>query len=242
MAKMKSVLVDNVNGVNFDTIKTEKVIIVGNSPSILTKELGSIIDSYDVVIRINRCITNGFEKHVGKKINVWATTKTRSKRMKELNIESFIPDGYENLDCIWLRTPYTKNDLKLPKKPKISKHIMYKTPKFKSKFTKLTAELKHEPCTGLLTILTSTLFYKDITLVGFTFYTEQKDEDVFAYYRSSEVNGDGVHVEDSWWKEAKKSGIATYSEGARRQGIVKKLVDDGIVKILNEEELGEMNL
>ena len=45
----------------------KKVIVVGNSPSILEKEYGEIIDSYDVVIRVNRCITKGYEKYIGKK-------------------------------------------------------------------------------------------------------------------------------------------------------------------------------
>ena len=32
---------------------TSRVIIIGNSPSILLEKNGSLIDSYDVVIRIN---------------------------------------------------------------------------------------------------------------------------------------------------------------------------------------------
>ena len=94
MAKMKSVLVDNVNGVNFDTIKTEKVIIVGNSPSILTKELGSIIDSYDVVIRINRCVTKGFEKYIGEKTNIWATSKAAGLKPANPGYPAFVPDNF----------------------------------------------------------------------------------------------------------------------------------------------------
>ena len=42
----------------------EKVIIVGNSPSILLQEYGELIDSYDVVIRVNKCVTEGFEKYI----------------------------------------------------------------------------------------------------------------------------------------------------------------------------------
>ena len=46
---------------------TSRVIIIGNSPSILLQEYGELIDSYDVVIRVNRCVTKGFEKYIGKK-------------------------------------------------------------------------------------------------------------------------------------------------------------------------------
>ena len=45
-------------------ISDKKVIIIGNSPSILEDECGDIIDSYDIVIRVNRCITKGFEKNI----------------------------------------------------------------------------------------------------------------------------------------------------------------------------------
>ena len=48
-----------------DSVK--KVIVIGNSPSILEKDYGSKIDSYDVVIRINHCPTAGYEKKIGKK-------------------------------------------------------------------------------------------------------------------------------------------------------------------------------
>ena len=36
---------------------TSRVIIIGNSSSILLHKYGELIDSYDVVIRLNRCVT-----------------------------------------------------------------------------------------------------------------------------------------------------------------------------------------
>ena len=53
---------------------TSRVIIIGNSPTILLHKYGEQIDSYDVVIRLNRCVTKGFEKFIGNKIDIWATT------------------------------------------------------------------------------------------------------------------------------------------------------------------------
>ena len=55
--------------------KNIRVIVVGNGSSVLKYEFGDIIDSYDIVIRVNHCVTKGLEKHVGKKIDVWATTR-----------------------------------------------------------------------------------------------------------------------------------------------------------------------
>jgi len=224
---------------------SKKVIIVGNSPSILSQELGETVDAHDVVIRINRCVTKGYEKHIGKKINIWATTSNE-------NVDNFIPDDYNKLDHIWARTwrllsdKHTKvsQNLNLPIEPEIPKYAMYKTPQFKKNtyFQDLIKDLKHEPCTGLLTILTSTLFYKDINLLGFTFYTEQKNKDVFGYYRSSELNADGEHAEDSLWQENKDSGFASKEEGIRRQKVLENLINDGAVKMLNPKELEGIGL
>jgi len=48
-----------------------KTIVVGNGGSLLGRDMGDAIDSYDQVVRFNRCPTKGFEKHVGTKTDVW---------------------------------------------------------------------------------------------------------------------------------------------------------------------------
>jgi hypothetical protein len=47
-------------------------IIIGNGPSILSKELGGFIDKTETVVRINKFHIKGFEKHVGTKTDIWA--------------------------------------------------------------------------------------------------------------------------------------------------------------------------
>ena len=50
----------------------EKVILVGNGSSVLDNELGEYIDSeFDLVYRINRFKTKGFEKHTGTRVDGW---------------------------------------------------------------------------------------------------------------------------------------------------------------------------
>lgn len=44
--------------------------MVGNGGSTLLYELGALIDSHDLVIRLNSGPTSGFEKHVGNKTGV----------------------------------------------------------------------------------------------------------------------------------------------------------------------------
>ena len=166
-----------------------KVIIVGNSPNVLKNEYGSIIDSYDIVIRINKCVTKKYEKYVGSKIDIWATTHNRAKWYGE----SYIPDNYQNITQIWKRTPNTNLD-NLPKKLKyITQTPMYKSsfwrsPEHKEVRSYLNKyKLKAEPCTGLLTILTATIFYKDITIYGFSFFNESEGliRDYYAFDKSS---------------------------------------------------------
>jgi hypothetical protein len=48
-------------------------VLVGNGPSLLSKRIGSIIDSHDEVIRFNSFRTQGFARHTGSKTTLWST-------------------------------------------------------------------------------------------------------------------------------------------------------------------------
>ena len=51
-----------------------KVLVMGNGCSIFDYEYGKIIDNnFDIIFRINRFKTEGFEKHVGSKTDAWIT-------------------------------------------------------------------------------------------------------------------------------------------------------------------------
>lgn len=47
------------------------IILVGNGPSLLGRDLGFVIDSHDTVVRFNGFQIKGYEKHVGVKTDVW---------------------------------------------------------------------------------------------------------------------------------------------------------------------------
>ena len=49
--------------------KDKSCIIVGNAQ--MTDSMGSKIDSYDEVVRINRFETKGFEDHIGSGCNIF---------------------------------------------------------------------------------------------------------------------------------------------------------------------------
>ena len=47
------------------------VVIVGNGTGLLGTGLGPVIDSFDTVVRMGRCVTTGFEKDYGTKVDVY---------------------------------------------------------------------------------------------------------------------------------------------------------------------------
>lgn len=59
-----------------------KAIFVSNSPIVLEKKLGSIIDTYDIVIRCNNFEIEGYEEYVGTKTDIWSTITGGSISMK----------------------------------------------------------------------------------------------------------------------------------------------------------------
>lgn len=52
------------------------LILVGNGTSLLDNKNGSIIDSYDTVVRFNSFKILGYELYVGEKTDIWATCNT----------------------------------------------------------------------------------------------------------------------------------------------------------------------
>jgi hypothetical protein len=273
----------DIQEILFDTEATErsqeKVIIVGNSPSILLREYGELIDSYDVVIRINRCVTKGFEKYLGKKLNIWATSRT-----DKYEGGKYVPENYKNIKYLWIRTkksnPNSKDDKTgikgrylplpkdFPKEVRDNPYVMYKDQKWFINYKNLLHPFKldKEPCTGLLTILTACRFYDDITIHGFTFGlnpTKKGDYSLSGYYRDKELKADAsgslVHPEDSWWGNERNSEWGRKSEALKKREVLKELLENGIpkkskkdkhgfqkahppIKILNKEELEDMNL
>lgn len=65
----------------------ESVIIIGNSPVVLEKELGEKIDTFDHVIRINEYIANPkYSEFVGQKTTIWVTGASVSNKLKQRDI------------------------------------------------------------------------------------------------------------------------------------------------------------
>jgi hypothetical protein len=51
----------------------KEILLIGNGPSILSKEVGHIIDTYPLICRFNAFQINGYEKYTGMRTDVWIT-------------------------------------------------------------------------------------------------------------------------------------------------------------------------
>lgn len=60
-----------------------KTIVVGNAP-IYPKGLGRLINSFDIVIRINDYVIDGYENDVGNKTDIWFFTYLYWNKFKDL--------------------------------------------------------------------------------------------------------------------------------------------------------------
>ena len=214
--------------------KDSKVIIVGNSPTVLNNELGDYIDSHDIVIRINKCTTKGFEKNIGSKIDIWATTHPEYHKNPNNHDELFTPDNDENIRQIWKRTPKVKLNNLPERYHKIDCFTMFKNSKFRNnkKFVDYGKRLgKYELCTGLLTILSSTLFFKTPTITGFSFYTESKGE-ISSYYKHKEQDELKKHIEDKYWEDVAETGFASSENALIKNTIIKELQEEKLINII----------
>ena len=237
--------------------KDSSVIIVGNSPTIFVNELGEEIDNYDVVIRINNCPTEGFEKFTGSKTTIWATTKNT------VHHNQFVPKNIPDLKEVWHRTKTSKERCKFSNEllSKPSK-VMYKTTEFRRAYLKhlnglMTVvgksqsqdilmtktfddnlkDTTHEMCTGLITILSALLVYERVSILGFTFYTEQSDGTATGYYREHQKSENGRHTEDKYWRDNETSGFASLEIAKIKRSIILELIEKDLVRPLNAEEI-----
>jgi hypothetical protein len=85
--------------VTYNPFRDKSVIVVGNSPRILGKNLGQIIDSYDIVVRINKFKIDGYESDIGSKCNaIHVNESVHEKNFKKIfgNLSNVLWMGTRN--------------------------------------------------------------------------------------------------------------------------------------------------
>ncbi|XP_026112309.1 CMP-N-acetylneuraminate-beta-1,4-galactoside alpha-2,3-sialyltransferase-like isoform X1 [Carassius auratus] len=92
-------------GSELDSISCKKCIIIGNGGILSNKSLGSQIDQYDVVVRLNGAPVAGFEKDVGSKTTMRITYPEGAIQKPERYEKSslFVFSAFKPMDFRWLR-------------------------------------------------------------------------------------------------------------------------------------------
>ena len=86
-----------------------KVILIGNGSSVLDNEMGEYIDSeFDLVYRINRFKTKGFENHVGSGVDGWFLAETGAQWIGNPTEEVEGSIRYTDFEYIFLVMPNFK--------------------------------------------------------------------------------------------------------------------------------------
>lgn len=146
------------------------IIIVGNGSSILDRENGRLIDSFDIVVRFNSFKIKNYEKHTGIKTNIWFTVeKTHLPIIHTFN---------RVIEHCWI---WDKN------KDPLYQELLSAYPKCEKvseDFVKTKVPVSN-PSTGLIAIF---FFleegYKNIFITGFDWWEREKH-----HYGDNEIRG-----------------------------------------------------
>ncbi|XP_075877112.1 ST3 beta-galactoside alpha-2,3-sialyltransferase 3b isoform X2 [Nelusetta ayraudi] len=101
-------------GEELDSLSCKRCIIVGNGGILSNKSLGSRIDDYDVVVRLNEAPVSGYGKDVGTKTTMRITYPEGAIQKPE-NYEKnslFVFSAFKPLDFKWLRQMVYKEKLR----------------------------------------------------------------------------------------------------------------------------------
>ncbi|KAM3605449.1 uncharacterized protein V6R79_025841 [Siganus canaliculatus] len=101
-------------GEDLDNLSCKRCIIVGNGGILSNKSLGTRIDDYDVVVRLNEAPVSGYGKDVGTKTTMRITYPEGAIQKAE-NYEKdslFVFSAFKSLDFKWLRQMVFKEKLR----------------------------------------------------------------------------------------------------------------------------------
>lgn len=147
-----------------------QIIIVGNGSSVLDKENGKLIDSFEKVVRFNRYIINGYEKNVGTKTNIWFNVLKISLFKKNWRLKIKYDEIYfyyrYGPDIKWYEqyVDYYSNTQTSIKKIKENEVCRM-----------LPSKIKITPSSGLAAILKFIDIYDKVYITGFDWWEREKN-------------------------------------------------------------------
>ncbi|KAK2858041.1 hypothetical protein Q7C36_005960 [Tachysurus vachellii] len=103
---------------DLDSMSCKRCIIIGNGGILFNKSMGSKIDEYDVVIRLNGAPVSGYEKDVGSKTTMRITYPEGAIQKLELYEKGslFVLSAFKPPDFKWLRHMVFKEKLQVSRR------------------------------------------------------------------------------------------------------------------------------
>ena len=154
------------------------VLLIGNGPAALSKEIGQAIDNFDgLVVRFNNYKTEGYEKYVGTRTDIWVTCERNVEQMKNTHKERYF--------ISWRQDEPTAKTVRDTKAERIPRSVMMQS---------IDTMGFHVPSSGV--IATEFFLSKgyDVWIWGFDFLCQRRNHH---YNKDGQVRGEG-HDE---WKE-----------------------------------------
>jgi len=157
----------------------KKILIIGNGQSVLNSKIGSSIDKFDTIARINNYRIDSYEKYLGKRTDVWINGANQ-KLLKRKQIFSQIIVSIPSSIII------KKNDTLIKH---VSKRLKLKATEFSiipiNDIQRYESSVGHRRLTtGITSILWGLDNFDEVFIHGFDFFIDSKSH----YYDSKIYN------------------------------------------------------
>ena len=156
----------------------KRVLLIGNGPAALSKEMGQAIDTFDgEVVRFNNYNTNGYSKYVGTRTDIWVTCERNVTQMQKQHKKRYF--------ISWRQDEATAKTVIDTKAERIPRDIMMQT---------IDTMGFHVPSSGAMTTEFFLSEGYEVWLWGFDFLCQRRQHH---YNKDGQERGQG-HDE---WKE-----------------------------------------
>uniref|UniRef100_A0A672GIG8 CMP-N-acetylneuraminate-beta-galactosamide-alpha-2,3-sialyltransferase 1 n=1 Tax=Salarias fasciatus TaxID=181472 RepID=A0A672GIG8_SALFA len=136
--------------------------VVGNSGNLIGSHYGSLIDGHDIVIRMNKGPTEGFEADVGNKTTHRVMYPHSAVKLD--NSSRLVFFAYKINDLMWLQKQFDPNTDRIANKDL----VMILNPAFIRYVHEAWLQKKgHYPSTGFITIALSLQICDEVSIFGF---------------------------------------------------------------------------
>lgn len=197
---------------SYQSLKDASILIVGNGPSAGTHNVGSEIDTFDFIVRINNFAVGGHEENVGSRTDIWVNGANQG-----LSKRSDFPDKIlVMIPPVVLKHKGDAIHKRIQKRLGTNDYVLLPESVMSEMETSCGLD---RPTTGFFTIYFFYLLGLNVTLHGFDFFVGST-----AHYFDSPVKR--WLKEKGWIKKAGKhdvSGEKAFIENLIQSGDVKRL-------------------